>query len=167
MVQCPLTTSRRRLGAFNLGHTSPGSYALDQLEIFKKLTANHVAVAVEERVEPSGRGAYLQEEVSRGERDRLKLLLDVNNLVVSNLSLTELFKVIPRRVRLAMQCDGACLSLPDVQKQQLEIHGLDFPGGRGFLQEEGRSCRSTDRVRAKHSARENRFCLTPHRGRYT
>jgi formate hydrogenlyase transcriptional activator len=26
--------------------------------------------------------------------------------------------------------------LPDLQKQQLEIHGLDFPEGRGFLQEE-------------------------------
>jgi formate hydrogenlyase transcriptional activator len=77
----------------------------------------------------------LQTEVTR-ERDRLKLLLDVNNAVVSNLSLTELFKVIPHRVRLAMQCDGACLSLPDLQKQQLEIHGLDFPEGRGFLQEE-------------------------------
>jgi formate hydrogenlyase transcriptional activator len=129
----PLTTPRRRLGAFNLGHTSPGSYALDQLEI-QKLTANHVAVAVENALNHQA-AAHLQEEVSR-ERDRLKLLLDVNNAVVSNLSLTELFKVIPSRVRLAMQCDGACLSLPDVQKQQLEIHGLDFPGGRGFLQEE-------------------------------
>jgi len=129
----PLTTPRRRLGAFNLGHTSPGSYALDQLEI-QKLTANHVAVAVENALNHQA-AAQLQEEVSR-ERDRLKLLLDVNNAVVSNLSLTELFKVIPSRVRLAMQCDGACLSLPDVQKQQLEIHGLDFPGGRGFLQEE-------------------------------
>ena len=129
----PLTTPRRRLGAFNLGHTSPGSYALDQLEI-QKLTANHVAVAVENALNHQA-AAQLQEEVSR-ERDRLRLLLDVNNAVVSNLSLTELFKVIPSRVRLAMQCDGACLSLPDVQKQQLEIHGLDFPGGRGFLQEE-------------------------------
>src|SRR5580692_5593135 len=129
----PLTTPRRRLGAFNLGHTSPGSYALDQLEI-QKLTANHVAVAVENALNHQA-AAQLQEEVSR-ERDRLKLLLDVNNAVVSNLSLTELFKVIPSRVRLAMQCDGACLSLPDASKQHLEIHGLDFPEGRGFLQEE-------------------------------
>jgi len=77
----------------------------------------------------------LQQQVAH-ERDRMKLLLDVNNAVVSNLSLTELFKVIPSRVRLAMQCDGACLSLPDLQRQRLEIHGLDFPEGRGFLQEE-------------------------------
>ena len=129
----PLSTPRRRLGAFSLGHTAPNAYALDQLEI-QKLAASHVAVAVENALNYQD-ASQLQAEVAR-ERDRLKLLLDVNNAVVSNLSLTELFKVIPRRVRLAMQCDGACLSLPDPQKQQLEIHGLDFPEGRGFLQEE-------------------------------
>jgi formate hydrogenlyase transcriptional activator len=128
----PLSTPRRRLGAFSLGHTVPNAYVLDQLEI-PKLAASQVAVAVENALNYQEASA-LQDEVTR-ERDRLKLLLDVNNAVVSNLSLTELFKVIPRRVRSAMQCDGACLSLPDLQKQQLEIHGLDFPEGRGFLQE--------------------------------
>ena len=129
----PLTTPRRRLGAFSLGHTETNAYALDQLEI-PKLAASQVAVAVENALNYQD-ASQLQEEVAR-ERDRLKLLLDVNNAVVSNLSLTELFKVIPSRVRLAMQCDAACLSLPDPQKQRLEIHGLDFPEGRGFLQEE-------------------------------
>jgi len=129
----PLSTPRRKLGAFSLGHTAPHAYALDQLEI-QKLAASQVAVAVENALNYQD-ASILQAEVAR-ERDRLKLLLDVNNAVVSNLSLTELFKVIPHRVRLAMQCDGACLSLPDASKQQLEIHGLDFPEGRGFLQEE-------------------------------
>jgi formate hydrogenlyase transcriptional activator len=131
----PLSTPRRRLGAFSMGHTAPGAYALDQLEI-QTLAATQVAVAVENALNYQD-ASTLQREVAR-ERDRLKLLLDVNNAVVSNLSLTELFKVIPRRVRLAMQCDGACLSLPDLKNQQLEIHGLDFPEGRGFLQEEMR-----------------------------
>ena len=131
----PLSTPRRRLGAFNLGHTAPGVYALDHLEI-QTLAASQVAVAVENALNYQD-ASTLQREVAR-ERDRLKLLLDVNNAVVSNLSLIELFKVIPSRVRLAMQCDGACLSLPDLKNQQLEIHGLDFPEGRGFLQEEMR-----------------------------
>ena len=129
----PLTTPRRRLGAFSLGHTTPRAYRQDQLEI-PKLAASQVAVAVENALNYQD-ATQLQNEVAR-ERDRLKLLLDVNNAVVSNLSLTELFKVIPSRVRAAMQCDAACLSLPDPQKHRLEIHGLDFPEGRGFLQEE-------------------------------
>lgn len=129
----PLTTPRRRLGAFSLGNAAPNAYSLDQLEI-QKLAASLVAVAVENALNYQD-AVQLQQEVAH-ERDRMKLLLDVNNAVVSNLSLTELFKVIPSRVRLAMQCDGACLSLPDFQGQKLEIHGLDFPEGRGFLQEE-------------------------------
>ena len=129
----PLSTPRRRLGAFSLGHTAPRAYALDQLEI-PKLAASQVAVAVENALNYQD-ASTLQEEVAR-ERDRLRLLLDINNAVVSNLSLTELFEVVPSRVRLAMQCDAACLSLPDPQNQRLEIHGLDFPEGRGFLQEE-------------------------------
>jgi formate hydrogenlyase transcriptional activator len=129
----PLTTPRRRLGAFSLGNAAPNAYSSDQLEI-QKLAASLVAVAVENALNYQD-AMELQQQVAH-ERDRMKLLLDVNNAVVSNLSLTELFKVIPSRVRLAMQCDGACLSLPDFQGQRLEIHGLDFPEGRGFLQEE-------------------------------
>ncbi|HEY3973103.1 MAG TPA: sigma 54-interacting transcriptional regulator [Candidatus Sulfotelmatobacter sp.] len=129
----PLTTPRRTLGAFCLGHTAPNAYALDQLDI-QKLAASQVAVAVENALNYQ-EALHLQHEVAH-ERDRLKLLLDVNNAVVSNLSLSELFKVIPNRLRLAMQCDAACLSLPDPQKQRLEIHGLNFPEGRGFMQEE-------------------------------
>jgi formate hydrogenlyase transcriptional activator len=129
----PLTTPRRRLGAFTLGNAAPNAYSSDQLEI-QKLAASQVAVAVENALNYQD-AMELQQQVAH-ERDRMKLLLDVNNAVVSNLSLTELFKVIPSRVRLAMQCDGACLSLPDLQRQRLEIHGLDFPEGRGFLQEE-------------------------------
>jgi formate hydrogenlyase transcriptional activator len=133
LCSMPLTTPRCRLGAFNLGHALPNAYTLDDLEI-QKLAASQVAIAVENALHQE-QAQQLQEEASR-ERDHLRLLLDVNNAVVSNLSLTDLFRVVPRRVRSAMQCDAACLSLPDLQRQKLEIHGLDFPEGRGFLQEE-------------------------------
>ena len=129
----PLTTPRRRLGAFNLGSNEPGIYSADDLEFLQRV-ANQVAVAVENAMNYQEARA-LEEQVTR-ERDRLKLLLDVNNAVVSQLSLEELFRAIPASVRAAMQCDAACLSLPDASGQTLRIHGLDFPDGRGYLQEE-------------------------------
>jgi len=129
----PLTTARRRLGAFSLGANVPEAYNERNLEI-PRLVASQVAVAVENALNQE-EALHLQQLVSR-ERDRLRLLLDVNNAVVSNLSLTELFQLIPNRVRIAMQCDAACLSLPDETGVNLEIHGLDFPGARGFLQNE-------------------------------
>src|SRR5262249_11026253 len=115
----PLTTPRRQLGAFNLGSSEPGTYSADDLDFLQRV-ADQVAVAVENAINYQEARA-LEQQVTR-ERDRLKLLLDVNNAVVSQLSLAELFRAIPASVRGAMQCDAACLSLPDAAGQTLRIH---------------------------------------------
>jgi len=129
----PLTTPRRRLGAFNIGSPAPYAYDARDLEI-PELVAGQVAVAVENALNYSDAQDFQQLVVR--ERDRLKLLLDVNNAVVSNLAFSELIKAIPGSVRTAMQCDAVCLSLPDAENQHLRIYGLDFPTTRGFLREE-------------------------------
>jgi len=129
----PLTTPRRRLGAFNLGNDEPNSYRLDDLGV-ARFVAAQVAVAVENALNYQD-AQTAQQELIR-ERDRLKLLLDVNNAVVSNLALSELFRAIPTSVRAAMQCDAACLSLPDRENRALTIFGLDFPSSKGFMKEE-------------------------------
>src|SRR5271167_1450252 len=129
----PLTTPRRQLGAFNLGSSEPNAYTRENLEI-PRLAASQVAVAVENALNYQ-EALVFQEQVAR-ERDRLKLMLDVNNAVVSNLSLTDVLHLIPARVRVAMQCDAACLSLPDLRGDRLQIRGLDFPEGKCFLQED-------------------------------
>ena len=72
----------------------------------------------------------------RYEKDRLKLLLDVTNQVVSNLELRDLLRAISGSVRRAMQCDYASLSLPDEENKYLRLYMLDFPDGKGFLKEE-------------------------------
>src|SRR5690348_11243592 len=129
----PLTTPRRRLGAFNLGSDEPNSYRLDDLGV-ARFVAAHVGVAVENAL--NYRDAQTAQQQLTRERDRLKLLLDVNNAVVSNLALSEVFRAIPTSVRAAMQCDAACLSLPDRENKSLTIFGLDFPSSRGFMKEE-------------------------------
>src|SRR5271170_5465659 len=70
--QCglPLTTPRRRLGAFNLGSNEPGAYSAQELE-FAKRVAGQVAVAVENAMNYQ-EACALQDQVTR-ERDRLKL----------------------------------------------------------------------------------------------
>jgi formate hydrogenlyase transcriptional activator len=129
----PLTTPRRRLGALNFGNQEKNAYRADALEI-PKLVAAQVAIAVENSLNYHDAQTF-EKEVVR-ERDRLKLLLDVNNAVVSNLALSELFRAIPSSVRTAMQCHAACLSLPDSARSNLRVHGLDFPDSRGFMREE-------------------------------
>lgn len=69
--------------------------------------------------------------------DRLQLLLDVTNQVVSNLQLRDLLRAISGNIRRVMQCDCASLALPAEGNEQLQLYVLDFPDGKGFLREEG------------------------------
>src|ERR1700688_803708 len=69
--------------------------------------------------------------------DRLQLLLDVTNQVVSNLQLSDLLGAISASVRQVMRCDCASLALPHEENKQLQLYILDFPEGKGFLHEEG------------------------------
>ena len=70
------------------------------------------------------------------EKDRLKLLLDVTNQVVSNLQLRDLLRAISASVRRVMQCDCISLALPDPDGAHLRLSILDFPASKGFAREE-------------------------------
>ncbi|HXJ92193.1 MAG TPA: sigma 54-interacting transcriptional regulator [Terriglobia bacterium] len=68
---------------------------------------------------------------------RLKLLLDVTNQVVSNLNLRDLLRAISGSVRDVMECDGVGVMLPDEDGRQLRLYALDFPDCQDCVQEEG------------------------------
>jgi len=70
------------------------------------------------------------------ERDRLKLLLELTNQVVSNLELRDMLRALAASVRRVMQCDVVSIRLPDSESKHLRIHALDFPESKGFLKEE-------------------------------
>src|SRR5258708_6325478 len=72
----------------------------------------------------------------RHEKDRLKLLLDLNNSIVSNLELRDLLREISASVRRLMRCDAVGVNLPDPETGELKLYALDFPGAKGFLREE-------------------------------
>src|SRR6202049_3800881 len=72
----------------------------------------------------------------RGEKDRLTLLLDLNNSMVSKLELRDLLRVISASVRRVMLCDSVGVNLPDPETGELKLFALNFPGAKGFLREE-------------------------------
>lgn len=77
----------------------------------------------------------MTEVALRESSDRLKLLLDVNNAVVSKLGLPQLVRLIPTRIREAMQCDSVYLSMPGAEGHYFSVKGLDFPTSKGYLRE--------------------------------
>ncbi len=68
--------------------------------------------------------------------DRLQLLLEVTNQVVSNLQLRDLLRAISASVRRVMQCDLVGVFLLDSEANMLQTFVLDFPEGKGSIREE-------------------------------
>ena len=69
------------------------------------------------------------------QRDRLRLLLDLNNRVASHLDLRELFQAISSELRRIFRCECVGLALPEASGRQLRQHLIDFPEGNGHFQE--------------------------------
>ncbi len=68
--------------------------------------------------------------------DRLQLLLEVTNQVVSNLQLSDLLGAISSSVRRVMLCDLVSVCFPDSEMKRLQTFVIDFPDSKGFIREE-------------------------------
>ena len=128
----PLTSARRQLGAMNFGAVQIDAYDADNLEV-PLLVAGQVATAIDNAMSYEETRA-LERQVAR-ERDRLRLLLEVNNSVVSSLEFEDLFRVISGTLRQVMQCDSVNVSFPDADRNDFQVYMLDFPDGHGLMRE--------------------------------
>jgi formate hydrogenlyase transcriptional activator len=129
----PLTTAHRKLGAITFGSKQVDAYSPNELR-FVSQVVDYIALAFDDASNFAALRRASEELQSKN--DRLQLLLDVTNQVVSNLELRDLLRAISQDVRRVMQCDYAGLSLPDAENKQLRLYAVDFPEGKGFLQED-------------------------------
>jgi formate hydrogenlyase transcriptional activator len=129
----PLTTAHARLGAIGFGSTSRNAYKQADVEFLQQAAAQ-VAVAVDNTLRYQD--ARTSHDQLQHERDLLRSLLDLNNRIVSNLDLAELFKTISINLRRVMHCDGVIIYLLDPKINQLRVYALDFPSSKGLIQEE-------------------------------
>jgi formate hydrogenlyase transcriptional activator len=128
----PATTALRKLGALAFGSRIAGAYSEADV-IFLHQVARQVAAAVDNAL--NFEQAQSVQQQLKEERDRLNLLLEVNNTVVSVLDLHELLSAVSASLRHLVQHEYASLSLYDAETQSLQIHALDFPVSKGLLQE--------------------------------
>ncbi len=129
----PLTTAQRRVGAMGFGSIEACAYDAADLEFLRQVAAQ-VAVAVDNALNSQNAQIY-QQELAR-ERDRLRLLLELNNALVSTLDLRQLLAAISSCLRRVMNHDYASLGLYEPAAQQVRLQALDFPQGKGLLHEE-------------------------------
>ena len=128
----PVTTALRKLGALAFGSRIEGAYS-DIDVIFLQQVARQVAVALDNALNFE-QVQSVQQELTE-ERDRLRLLLEVNNAVVSVLDLRQLLNAVSTSLRRLVPHQYASISLFDRDTKRLLIHALDFPLSKGLLQE--------------------------------
>src|SRR6516165_10442580 len=129
----PLTTAQRRLGALAFGSAETCVYGEDQLRFLGQV-AKQVAVAVDNVLNYQDAQAY-QRQLAR-ERDRLRLLLEVNNTMVSNLEPRQLFEAISACVRRVLSSDYTSVALYEKETGLMRLWVTDFPESRGPVQPE-------------------------------
>ena len=129
----PLTTAHRRLGALGFGRTILHRYSDTEVE-FMQQVARQVAVAVDNALNYRSAQAYQQQLAQQ--RDRLQVLLEVNNVLVSHLDVRELFEAIAACLRRVMHHEYTSLALYDPATKRMRVQFLDFPEGRVVIREE-------------------------------
>ena len=134
----PLTTALRRLGAMGFGSMQQRVYQEAEVS-FMQQVAKQVAVAVDNVLHDESAQAA-QRQLTR-ERDRVRLLLEVNNAVVSHLSLDDLFPAVSACLRKVIQHDGSALVLVDQETRRYRVHVLSFAKNESFIEEGHRRVR--------------------------
>src|SRR5580693_1638586 len=133
LAMVPLTTAQHRLGAMGFGRLVPQLITETEVQ-FMQRAASQVAVAVDNALNFQTSQAY-QSQLAR-ERDRLQVLLDVNNVLVSTRELPELFRGIVTSLEKVIHHDYTSLALRDSASGLLKIHALDFSSRPGLFQQE-------------------------------
>jgi formate hydrogenlyase transcriptional activator len=128
----PLTSALRRLGAMGFGSKQKRAYQEAEIQ-FMQQVAKQVAVAVD-NVLHSQSAQAAQRQLTR-ERDRVQLLLEVNNAVVSHLSLDDLFPAVSACLRRVIHHDGSALALVDLDTRRYRVHVLSFAKNESFIEE--------------------------------
>ncbi len=128
----PVTTALRKLGALAFGSRVGAAYSEIDV-IFLQQVARQVAVALDNALNFE-QVQSVQQQLTE-ERDRLRLLLEVNNTVVSVLDLHQLLNAVSASLRRLVPHEYASISLYDRETHRLQIHASDFPVSKGLLQE--------------------------------
>jgi formate hydrogenlyase transcriptional activator len=120
----PLTSARERLGAMGVGSLEDHHYGQAEIDFLQQV-AKQVAVAVENTLNFERARQAEQEAQHRFERERL--MLEINNAVVSQLDLRDLVRVISSCLSEALDINAVGLSLYEPETACFRVYYYDLP----------------------------------------
>jgi formate hydrogenlyase transcriptional activator len=117
----PLTTAHRKVGVLTFGSRSADAYTDDHLAFMDQVAAA-VAIAVDNGINFDEAQRYQRE--LRDERDNLRFLLDINNLLVSHLDYAALLVAISEAVQRVIKHEHISLALYDESAGTLRLQWM-------------------------------------------
>ncbi len=129
----PLTTAHSKIGALTFASKTADIYTAEEVH-FLSVVAEQIALAFDNALHFDAAQASQQQLLKKSER--VGLLLELTNHLVSNLDFRDLLRAVVASTRRVMGCDGAGITLPDSDNTHLRIYALDFPFKDESLQEE-------------------------------
>jgi Transcriptional regulator containing GAF, AAA-type ATPase, and DNA binding domains len=125
----PLTTAQRRLGAMGFGRLRPQAIPDSDIQFMQRVAAQ-VAVAVDNALNFESSQAYQRQLAEQ--RDRLQVLLDINNVLMTSRELSELFRGIVSALSRVLHHDYTSLALLDPATNLLKVQALDLDGSNAL-----------------------------------
>jgi formate hydrogenlyase transcriptional activator len=123
----PVSTAQKRYGILSTPKLQGQQFAPEDVEMLSAL-ASHVAVALE-----CAQARDLAEQYQRelaGQRDRLRLVLEINNHV-AKLDINDVLRSASASIRSYFACDSVTFWVLNEEAGQLQKMLDDFPGGKG------------------------------------
>jgi formate hydrogenlyase transcriptional activator len=127
----PVSSARRRMGALIFVANPGANYNAQDIELMNSATL-HVSTVLETALALNAAESY-KRDLAR-ERDRLKLMLEINNHTITHLDMSALFRAASKSIHAFFDNAFTGFWLFDERSNQLELRSLDFPRGRGFME---------------------------------
>ena len=127
----PLTSPLRRLGGLSFASRDPNAFGEADVAFLRELTS-HIALAVDNTLHHEDM-ERAQHELER-ERDRLRMLLEVNNALVASLDPRALFGAISAHLRRVIAHDYTSLAVYQPEQRAFDMWAIEFTG-KGLVRE--------------------------------
>jgi formate hydrogenlyase transcriptional activator len=123
----PVSTAQKRHGILSTPKLQGQQFAPEDVEMLSAM-ASHLAVALESGLARERAEQYQRELAS--ERDRLRLVLEINNHV-AKLDIDDVLSSASASIRRYFGCDSIAVWVLKEDTRQLQKVFHDFPGGKG------------------------------------
>lgn len=127
----PLASAHRKIGSLGVASRRAEAYRTEEVR-FLSLVADQVALALDDALNIEA-VKHAQHQLEH-RNQRLQLLLEVSNNLVSNRNLTDLLSAILKSLRSFMACDGVAVALPG-EDGRLRIRAMEFPNSNATAED--------------------------------